>query len=100
LHTIVKEEGVAALWRGSGILVVRGGLLSAGQWLGYDGVKTECKERGLLTDGTLLHVLASLAGGFMSATLACPPDVIMTQWTTALQQGKQYASVGVRSTAT
>ena len=137
-----------ALWRGSTVLVVRGGLLSAGQWLGYDGVKTQCKARGLLPEGCILHVLASVAGGFLSATFACtwlyylyifplgfegemlafvltasghieggkcgcpnptplggstaylfasiktaptkgPPDVVMTQWTTAAQQQKR-----------
>ena len=90
LSTIVREEGVAALWKGSLVLVVRGGLLSAGQWLGYDGVKSALKERQWLQDGVPLHVLASLTGGFFSATLACPADVVMTQWTTARQQGRVY----------
>eukprot|EP00729_Bicosta_minor_P007726 gene7726-35436_t len=93
LSTIVREEGVAALWKGSAVLVVRGGLLSAGQWLGYDGLKTAVKERDWLEDGTQLHVLASLMGGFMSATLASPADVVMTQWTTARQQGRQHATL-------
>jgi hypothetical protein len=33
LRRIVREEGVAALWRGSLVLVVRGGLLSVGSLL-------------------------------------------------------------------
>ena len=65
--------------RGTGALVARGATLSAGQQLGYDGMKTYCKKSGM-EDGPLLHISASIAGAFMAANTSTPPDVVMTRF--------------------
>ena len=40
--------------------------------LGYDGVKTYCKNHALLADGPVLHVAASIAAAFFSCTFSAP----------------------------
>eukprot|EP00039_Didymoeca_costata_P000682 m.46800 g.46800 ORF g.46800 m.46800 type:complete len:317 (-) comp10409_c0_seq1:1037-1987(-) len=87
-----KGEGVRGLWRGAGFLVIRGSMLTAGQWLGYDGLKTKAKQMQLLQDNAALHIMASVSGGFFATLFACPFDVAMTRWTTVRQSGIIYNS--------
>eukprot|EP00630_Chrysocystis_fragilis_P000402 CAMPEP_0197387708 /NCGR_PEP_ID=MMETSP1165-20131217/682_1 /TAXON_ID=284809 /ORGANISM="Chrysocystis fragilis, Strain CCMP3189" /LENGTH=345 /DNA_ID=CAMNT_0042913041 /DNA_START=28 /DNA_END=1062 /DNA_ORIENTATION=- len=77
-----------ALFRGSGALVVRGALLSAGQTTGYDGVKTEARAASL-PDGPALHVLASVAGALGAAVFSTPADYVMTRY----QNSRDFSSV-------
>ena len=76
---IVNERGLGGLWKGSETLAVRGGLFTAGQMLGYDGVKTMLKERGL-EDDTKLHVVASISASFGASLLSAPADFIMAKY--------------------
>ncbi|KAJ8600504.1 hypothetical protein CTAYLR_010061 [Chrysophaeum taylorii] len=86
LATLARDK---ALFRGSGALVVRGALLSAGQQLGYDGLKTEARSRAIFPDGPLLHALASISGAFCAAIFSTPADVVMTRY----QNSRGYKSV-------
>merc|ERR1712098_433744 len=72
----------------------RGSLLACGQMLGYDGVKTYCKEQPLLPDGSLgpprvmedgplLHVIASFASALFGCTFSAPADIVMTRYQAA-----------------
>lgn len=90
----VVEEGPWALFRGSSALVVRGSLLSMGHLSGYDGTKTFCKERGLMTEGTPLHVGASLVGALLGTTFSCPADRVMTAFQTGPMLGRHYRNIG------
>ena len=93
LRTMWQEEGGRALYRGWSALVVRGALMNAGNTLGYDLTKTHNKRTGLLPDGPVLHVAASVVAAFLSTTFACPADLVMTRFQAAKQMGKSYSSV-------
>jgi hypothetical protein len=84
LRTLASE---GALFRGAGALVARGALLSAGQQLGYDGMKTECRRSGLLEEGPVLHVAASVAGALGATVFSTPADVVMTRYQAAAAAG-------------
>ena len=58
VRQIIRNNGVAALYRGCLPLVVRGALMNAGNTLGYDGAKTASLSRGLLPEGPALHVVS------------------------------------------
>ena len=90
LSTIVREEGVGALYRGSGALLVRGALITLGQLTAYDLTKTRAKNAGLLHDGPVLHLVASVVSAFFMATLSAPADILMTRYQTAPQSGITY----------
>jgi len=81
----LKRDG--QLWRGSGALLVRGALLSAGMQVGYDGVKTLAKRRGV-AEGSGLHAVASAAGAVGACVCATPADVVMTRYQAAGMSGK------------
>jgi hypothetical protein len=65
--------------RGAGVLIIRGATLSAGQQLGYDGMKTYGKSMGF-EDSPALHMVSSIAAAFGSACLCTPFDVVMTRF--------------------
>ena len=66
---ILRSEGVKGLWRGGGVVVVRGSLNNAGYTFGYDFTKTLCKRHGWLEEGPALHLVASFTAAIMIATL-------------------------------
>ena len=79
-----EGRGLAGLWRGTGVLVVRGSCLSVGQLVGYDQFKTVAKRQlGAGADGPALHVVASVSSAFWAATLSIPLDVVMARYQTA-----------------
>lgn len=87
-----RDEGPAALLRGSEALVLRGSLLSMGHLAGYDSVKRWAKAEGLMREGPALHASASLAGALLATTLAAPGDRVLTEYQTALDRGVHYRS--------
>lgn len=93
LSTTFKSSGLKGLWRGASAIMVRGGLLSAGQTTGYDWCKTLCKRNKWLDDGFFLHTIASVTAGVGATLGAGPADVVFTRYTTAKQIGKPYKSV-------
>eukprot|EP00929_Paragymnodinium_shiwhaense_P122004 TRINITY_DN94501_c0_g1_i1.p1 TRINITY_DN94501_c0_g1~~TRINITY_DN94501_c0_g1_i1.p1 ORF type:complete len:321 (+),score=57.13 TRINITY_DN94501_c0_g1_i1:46-1008(+) len=78
VRSIMDSGGVFALWRGASVIVGRGAVLSASQLMAYDGTKTEAKKRGLLSDGPLLHVVASVNAAVVCTTMSMPLDVVLT----------------------
>jgi len=80
---------VQVLWRGAGVIVGRGAALSASQLCAYDATKTELKARGLLGDGPLLHVTASVAAAIACTTCSMPLDVVLTVYQSAHSFGGQ-----------
>ncbi|XP_031118978.1 mitochondrial uncoupling protein 5-like [Ipomoea triloba] len=74
-----KQEGVASLWRGSGLTVNRAMIVTASQLASYDEIKEAILERGVMSDGLGTHVTASFAAGFVAAVASNPVDVIKTR---------------------
>jgi hypothetical protein len=70
--------------------MLRGGMMSSGQFLGYDFTKTRAKSSGVMRDGPVLHVLASTVAAFLSTTFAAPFDIILTRMQSAPTLGRHY----------
>ena len=93
LGRIAREEGIRALWSGTGPTMARAMLLNAGQ-LGVYSEAKECLaplwEKGT---GTASGLVVQLASGLCSATaatvLSCPADVIKSRLQNA--SSGQYA---------
>ncbi|GMN40115.1 hypothetical protein TIFTF001_009350 [Ficus carica] len=76
---MARQEGVASLWRGSGLTVNRAMIVTASQLASYDQFKEMILERGVMEDGIGTHVAASFAAGFVAAVASNPVDVIKTR---------------------
>lgn len=85
---------VRSLWRGSSIITMRGGVLNAAQMMGYDGTKTELKNRGLLEEGAALHVAAAMVAALCATTLSMPLDVTLTFYQSAQNLGHTRYTTG------
>jgi hypothetical protein len=74
-----KQEGVASLWRGSGLTVNRAMIVTASQLASYDQAKEMILEKGLMSDEIGTHVAASFLAGFVASVASNPIDVIKTR---------------------
>ncbi|KAF3447224.1 hypothetical protein FNV43_RR12404 [Rhamnella rubrinervis] len=79
ISRMAKQEGVASLWRGSGLTANRAMIVTASQLASYDQFKETILEKGLMKDGLGTHVTASFAAGFVAAVASNPVDVIKTR---------------------
>jgi len=75
------------LWRGSSVVMLRGGVLNASQLAAYDTTKTQMKALSLMSDGPALHVLASTAAAISATTCSMPLDVVLTFYQSAQNFG-------------
>ena len=76
---ISKQEGVASLWRGSSLTVIRAMIVTASQLATYDQIKEAILEKGIMEDGMGTHVAASFTAGVVAAVASNPVDVIKTR---------------------
>ena len=79
LASVVRNEGVAGLWKGAGMSMTRSAVLTASQCATYDEVK-----KGFMTvtgakDGLFVHFSASMLAGLVTTTVTNPVDMIKTQ---------------------
>lgn len=83
MSTVIRYEGVKALFSGTSMATSRAVLMTIGQLSMYDQFKhlllTKTPE-GMLNDDTLTHLIASLMAGTTATTLTQPLDVIKTRW--------------------
>ncbi|KAL3584312.1 hypothetical protein D5086_015373 [Populus alba] len=79
LGQMSKHEGVASLWRGSGLTINRAMIVTASQLATYDQAKEMILEKGLMNDGIGTHVTASFVAGFVASVASNPIDVIKTR---------------------
>ena len=77
---IVKKEGIAGLWRGYGVCMLRAATLSGAQLATYDTVKRKLKRSPDLQfkEGPFLHFTASLVSGIVAQTVTQPADTLKT----------------------
>ena len=66
----LRALGLRGCWLGSGLLVLRGGVMSASQTSSYDYSKTTVLQRGWGSDGPQLHFLASFLASLLASPLA------------------------------
>nr|AFK46420.1 unknown [Lotus japonicus] len=68
--TIVKQEGVTALWTGIGPNIARNAIINAAELASYDQVKQTILKIPGFTDNIVTHLLAGLGAGFLQSVLA------------------------------
>jgi solute carrier family 25 (mitochondrial oxoglutarate transporter), member 11 len=79
LITIVKDEGILALWRGCSATVTRGVLITCSQLPAYHSSKYYLLQSGYFQNNTTLHISSSLISACVASLVTCPADVIKTR---------------------
>jgi solute carrier family 25 uncoupling protein 8/9 len=79
LRGVVREKGIAGLWRGSAMSMTRSAVLTASQCATYDEVKKATKTYTGMRDGVLLHFTASMLAGLVTTTATNPVDMVKPQ---------------------
>ena len=74
-----KLSDFRSILRGSAPVSTRGALFTAGQMLGYDGLKSTAKANGF-EDGPYLHLISSVAASFGASALSAPADLVVARY--------------------
>ncbi|CAH1418617.1 unnamed protein product [Lactuca virosa] len=77
--TIIKQEGVRALWTGIGPNVARNAIINAAELASYDQVKQTILKIPGFTDNVLTHLLSGLGAGFFAVCIGSPVDVVKSR---------------------
>ena len=81
--------------RGSAPVSTRGALFTAGQMLGYDGLKSTAKANGF-EDGPYLHLISSIAASFGASALSAPADLVVARYMAMTSPGSSSLAHCVR----
>jgi dicarboxylate transporter 10 len=79
LVRMVREEGMASIFRGVWPNSTRAVLMTASQLASYDVFKRQILEYTNMGDNLTTHFSASLMAGFVATTMCSPVDVIKTR---------------------
>ena len=77
--TIVREEGVINLWRGSTPTVVRAMMLNLGMLGPFDEIKEILNARSEVKDTVQIRLIASACSGFLCSFMSLPFDNAKTK---------------------
>ncbi|KAL1819056.1 hypothetical protein ACET3Z_013925 [Daucus carota] len=77
--TIVRQEGVRALWTGLGPNVARNAIINAAELASYDQVKETILKIPGFTDNVFTHLLSGLGAGFVAVCVGSPVDVVKSR---------------------
>lgn len=77
--TIVKQEGVKALWTGLGPNVARNAIINAAELASYDQVKQTLLKLPGFSDNIVTHILSGLGAGFIAVCVGSPVDVVKSR---------------------
>ncbi|XP_076898867.1 mitochondrial uncoupling protein 2-like [Bidens hawaiensis] len=78
-YTILKEEGLMALWTGLGPNIARNATVNAAELASYDHVKQFVLKIPGFTDSIFTHLLAGLGAGFFAVLIGSPVDVVKSR---------------------
>ncbi|KAL0927010.1 hypothetical protein M5K25_003270 [Dendrobium thyrsiflorum] len=89
-HTIIRQEGLGALWTGLGPNIVRNAIINAAELASYDQVKQEWILTPVLllitilkipgfSDNMFTHLLAGLGAGLFAVCIGSPVDVVKSR---------------------
>lgn len=76
MRQLYAVEGLAGMWRGTSVSMMRSAMVTGPHLTTYTGVKEACVDRGWMKDAPPLHMLASLCGGFAGICCNQPLDVV------------------------
>ncbi|KAL0872787.1 hypothetical protein Bca101_022492 [Brassica carinata] len=74
--TIVRQEGVRALWTGLGLNVARNAIINTSELESYDQVKQTILKIPGFTDNIVTDILSGLGAGFFAVCIGSPVDVL------------------------
>mmetsp|Transcript_11234 Transcript_11234/g.41128 ORF Transcript_11234/g.41128 Transcript_11234/m.41128 type:complete len:306 (+) Transcript_11234:81-998(+) len=77
--TILREEGLAAMWTGVGPNMLRNAVINAAELATYDQVKQAVLASGLVQDGIACHLISGLGAGFCAVCVGSPVDVVKSR---------------------
>ncbi|KAF5747590.1 UNCOUPLING family protein [Tripterygium wilfordii] len=77
--TIVRQEGVGALWTGVGPNIARNGIINAAELASYDQIKQTILKIPGFTDNVVTHLLSGLGAGFVAVCVGSPVDVVKSR---------------------
>ncbi|CAM8898793.1 hypothetical protein QQ045_003543 [Rhodiola kirilowii] len=77
--TIVKQEGLGALWTGLGPNILRNAVINAAELASYDHIKQMILNIPGFTDNILTHLLAGLGAGLFAVCIGSPLDVVKSR---------------------
>lgn len=77
--TIVRQEGVRALWTGLGPNVARNAIVNAAELASYDQVKQTLLKLPGFSDNVWTHLLSGLGAGFFAVCVGSPVDVVKSR---------------------
>lgn len=79
-QAIVSNEGIRGLWTGVSATVKRSALVSATAVSSYDHTKHRILNAELLSEGPVLHIVASSIAGFVTNCVSSPIDMVRTRY--------------------
>ncbi|KAJ6750244.1 hypothetical protein OIU85_000842 [Salix viminalis] len=77
--TILRQEGVGALWTGIGPNIARNAIINAAELASYDQVKETILKIPGFTDNVVTHLFAGLGAGFFAVCIGSPVDVVKSR---------------------
>ncbi|GAB4833940.1 Matrilysin [Ancistrocladus abbreviatus] len=77
--TIVRQEGLGALWTGVGPNIARNAIINAAELASYDQVKETILKIPGFKDNVVTHLLAGLGAGFFAVCIGSPVDVVKSR---------------------
>lgn len=77
--TIMKQEGLTALWTGLGPNIARNAIINAAELASYDQVKQTILKLPGFSDNVVTHMLAGLGAGFFAVCIGSPVDVVKSR---------------------
>ena len=79
MSRIIREEGVATLWRGCIPTMGRAAVVNAAQLSSYSQAKRLLLDSGHFKEGILMHFTASMISGFVTTVASMPVDIAKTR---------------------
>ncbi|CAN0879819.1 Mitochondrial uncoupling protein 1 [Linum grandiflorum] len=77
--TIVRQEGIGALWTGVSPNIARNAIINAAELASYDQVKESLLRIPGFKDNVVTHLLAGLGAGFFAVCIGSPVDVVKSR---------------------
>ncbi|KAL5506582.1 hypothetical protein EMCRGX_G008260 [Ephydatia muelleri] len=91
-RSILREDGVAGLWKGWAPNCQRAALVCLGDLTTYDAAKQAILHHTGRKDDAGTHALSSVFSGLVSAVLGTPADVVKTRMMNQDGRGVHYSS--------
>ncbi|GAU13431.1 hypothetical protein TSUD_127270 [Trifolium subterraneum] len=74
--TLIRQEGLGALWTGLGPNIARNAIINAAELASYDQVKQTILKIPGFIDNAFTHLLAGLGAGLFAVFIGSPVDVV------------------------